>query len=138
MSVHVRLDGFEELRQGLRTLPDDLVQSATTVVTDTATETGSDLVNHYPERSGNLRRGVKVTVASSRASVRAVVVSASPHAHLYEFGTGPRQTRSGANRGVMPPGPESSLMIPRAMRARRQMVDKLIAIVRAAGLTVTE
>ena len=86
----------------------------------------------------DLRKGVTVQDKSTRVSAAYKVRSASPHAHLFEDGTGRRQTRSGANRGQMPKAPVQELMIPKVIRIRKRMVDQLIAIVRAAGFEVSE
>lgn len=64
---------------------------------------------------GHLRRSILVeqaSVLSGRGKryrtkiARTVTVGAfSPHAHLIEYGTGPRRNRAGAYRGQVPPHP---------------------------------
>lgn len=129
---------MDDFRAQLRALPETLAEQASTVVKTTATQVGQEVEANYPERTGNLKRGVRVTIEGSHLGVRATVRSASPHAHLFERGTKVRETRSGANRGSMPQGPENELVIPRAIRARQRMTEQLIAIVREAGMTVSE
>jgi len=138
MGVRLTLDGMAEFREGLRRLPEDLAAKAALVVRDTAQQVGQEVQFNYPSRTGNLKRGVKVTLDGSKVSVRGVVRSGAPHAHLYEYGTARRQTTKGANRGVMPKGPTEDLVGPRASRARKRMTDELIVIVQEAGLTTSE
>lgn len=75
----------------------------------------------YPERSGNLRRGLATVLGTSGPSVK--VRSGAPHAHLYEFGTRDRfdrTKRTPAYRGAMP---RANVFIPAAMRHRRTFLD---------------
>lgn len=139
MPVSLRFDGMEEFRQALQRLPEDLAAEAAHVVIAAAEDTGQGVSSNYPVKTGNLQRGVRVKVNSgSRFGASATVVSASPHAHLFENGTQTRQTQSGANRGQMPKGPENQRVIPRAIRARKRMTERLIQIVQDAGLTVSQ
>ncbi len=138
MGVRINLDGMNELREGLSRLPQELTAKAALVVSATAQQVGQELQANYPRKTGALKRGVRVTIEGSSVSTRGIVRSAAPHAHLFEHGTARRLTRKGANRGVMPKGPTDELLGPRAGRARRHMVDQLIAIVREAGLETSE
>ena len=138
MTVRINFEGLNELREGLSRLPQELAAKAATVVQQTAEQVGQEVQANYPTHTGNLKRGVRVTVDGSNVSTRGIVRSASPHAHLFEYGTVRRQTRTGANRGVMPKAPDDERVGPRASRARRRMVDRLVAIVEEAGLTVSE
>jgi hypothetical protein len=137
VGVRINFEGLDELRDGLARLPHDLATKAALVVRQTAEQVGQEVVANYPIRSGNLRRGVRVTVEGSNVSTRGVVRSASPHAHLFEKGTGRRTTTKGANRGQMPKGPTDALVGPRASRARRHMEEQLIEVIHEAGLTTT-
>ncbi len=133
-SVRLTFEGMNELRDGLSGLPEFLALKAASVVRDTAQRVGFEVALNYPSLTGNLRRGVSMSFSgSSSVSVKGTVRSAAPHAHLYEYGTARRQTDKGANRGVMPQGPTESRVGPRASRARRQMYDQLIEIVKEAG-----
>lgn len=139
MAVRLIFDGMDELREGLRKLPQELAQKAGQVVQATARQMGQELQLNYPRgKTGNLKRGVRVTFDVSNVSTRGVVRSAAPHAHLFENGTARRQTTRGANRGAMPKGPTDELVAPRASRARKRMVEQLIAIVHEAGLETGE
>ncbi len=133
MSVRLTFDGLNELREGLSHLPQELAQKASLVVSATANQVGQEVQANYPTHTGALKRGVRVTVDGSNVSTRGIVRSAAPHAHLFEYGTGRRQTRTGANRGVMPQAPADERVGPRASRARHRMVEQLIEIVKEAG-----
>lgn len=135
MSVRVVLTGFEELRLALRQLPDHLVDEATGIVTARAEAAAAQVVAAYPEKSGNLRKGVKVDqLATGRGGVARRVRSTSKHAYLYENGTQARHTDLGANRGAMPP---AHVFVPTMIRERREMTRQLAAMVEREGLTVT-
>lgn len=142
MGVQVFWDaGMEELRQALRDLPEDLSRQAAGIVNGSADEMSQGLIANYPQgRTGNLRGGVSVTHGdgTTATTAKAVVRSRALIANIFEKGTKTRQTQQGWNRGQMPAPPESSRMIPRAIRARRRMTDQLIALVRAAGFEVSE
>lgn len=139
MSVRLLFEGMNELRDALQALPADLAQKAGLVVQATARQVAEEVVTNYPRgKTGNLKSGVRVTVEGSAVSVRGIVKSTAPHAHLFEYGTARRQTQSGANRGVMPKGPTDELVGVRAGRARKRMVEQLIAIVQEAGFTVDQ
>jgi hypothetical protein len=72
----------------------------------------------------------------SRFGVSMTVKSRAKHAHIFERGTGERQTSKGANRGRMPAAPEGERMIPIVIKHRRIMFEKLKALVRSAGFKV--
>lgn len=154
MSVRLIFEGMDEFRNALRNLPAELVLQAKAVVSEAAQEAMVETVNGYPIRQsnvhptarrkttyyppGNLRRRVVITNKSNNASALFIVRSAAPHAHLFEFGTARRQTASGANRGSMPAAQLADRMIPKVVRIRRRMVERLLEIVRSAGFVVTE
>lgn len=137
--MSVTWSGLQEFKNELRKLPDELKGEGAKIVLDTAQSVARDVQAAYPQGpTGNLKRGVRMTVeALDRGGSAARVQSTARHAHLFEKGTGPRQNRRGANRGRMPAAPESQQMIPIAIRARRQMYERLIRMVQAHGLTVT-
>ena len=140
MSVKLQIDGLSEFREALRQLPYELREEAGAIVLAIAEQAGQQIPAAYPQGpTGNLKRRVTVTKEPSSAfGVRAVVKSRAPHASIFEFGTGPRQNRAGANRGVMPPAPHDQAFIPIAIQARRRMVQALIQMLQRAGLVVTQ
>ena len=66
-------------------------------------------------KTGNLEKSIKVSTSLKgsqkkgktidRSTVEVYVGSTAPHAHLIEFGTGPRETKNGAYRGQVSPTP---------------------------------
>lgn len=134
----IQYAGLDDLRTALQHLPEDLASQAGQIVSDAAFSTAGAVEANYPQgRSGNLKRGVKSSVSSSRLAASATVTSAAPHAMIFERGTKLRRTKDGANRGAMPAAPDVARFIPRAIRARRQMTDNLIALLEENGLLVT-
>jgi Bacteriophage HK97-gp10, putative tail-component len=130
-------DGLDEFKAQLRNLPADLADDAGPIVLEAAEVAQAEAERTYPERTGNLKNGLridKITVGRFGAAVR--LVNRSPHAHLFENGTQTRQTAIGANRGAMPAG---HVQIPAAIRARRDMYDNLKDLIAAhpLGLTVS-
>jgi hypothetical protein len=134
----VELQGLEELRAALRSLPEDLAREAGDIVVAHADEVARQAQAAYPESRGVLRSRVSVERNISKHTTAAIVRSRAPHAWLYEFGSRERATRTGASRGQMPQAPEGSRFIPLAIRARARMMDALKAIVRRAGFVVVE
>jgi hypothetical protein len=131
------MEGLNELREQLRNLPEDLAREAGVIVLAQAEMAKDQIQRAYPEKTGRLRGGITVTrEALDRGGAAAIVRSRAPHAHLHEYGTQPRRTNKGANRGFMPKADEGERMIPIIVRRRRAMVEALIAMVRRAGLTV--
>lgn len=133
---HNRLEfsGLAELKRDLKNLPSELAREARTVVSQTATKAAGEIVSAYPTRTGNLKRGVKVSDESSGFSAVATVKNTAKHAYIFENGTQARHTDIGANRGAMPPG---NVFIPIVVRRRRGMYHELAEIVRKHGLVVT-
>jgi hypothetical protein len=136
MSATVTWSGLDELREALRHLPQALAQEAQTIVQAHAEAARRAVVAAYPVRTGRLKNGVTLTVQPSRFGGAAIVRSRAPHAHLFEYGTGQRRSRTGANRGRMPPAPLAQQMVPKVVTARRQMYAALLALVERQGLVV--
>lgn len=136
MSVKLEMQGLAELRKALEQLPEELTEEASTIVGQHALQAQQQVVDAYPSRSGRLKRGVTKDHYRGRFTTHWIVKSRAPHAHLFERGTGQRQTAKGANRGRMPPAPSGQAMIPIVIRRRRAMVEALKDLVRRAGFTV--
>ena len=132
----VVFEGFDAFRQALQALPDTLREEAADIVQQAAQETGDQLASHYPRKTGTLASRVRVTIERSAGSVRGKVLSQAPHAGIFEKGTKLRRTRQGWNRGAMPKAPEDQALIPRAIRARRRMVEQLKAMLVREGFLV--
>jgi hypothetical protein len=127
--------GMAALIEGLRRLPTQLEQDASTHIHTAAETMVAELDNEYPEVTGALKRGVKIERVNA-FFVR--VKNTARHAELYERGTVQRFTADkGANRGTMPAG---KVFIPAAIKARAKMDADIIQSVRRAkvpGMTGT-
>ncbi|CAB4177353.1 Bacteriophage HK97-gp10, putative tail-component [uncultured Caudovirales phage] len=117
------IDGFDDFRRELAKLPAELQAEASPIVHDTAEEMAEDVRAGYAVGdTGNLWKGIRIQHEGPLASR---VRTTAPHAHLYEFGTVTRRTKSsGANRGQMPGKP---VFISAAIRARYRMIQRLDA-----------
>lgn len=139
MASRLTMDGLDELRAELRGIPEKLTTRAGDIVVSHASAAKMEIELGYPVGpTGNLRRRVSLSRTQSKVSARAKLTSRAPHAHLVEDGTNVRRTRKGWNRGRMPQAPDVQRMIPKAIRARRRMVDELVVMVKDAGFEVTE
>lgn len=139
MSVKVDLLGLSELRAALRALPSDMAAEANDIVVAHGTECKKEVEQGYPlGPSGNLRRGVTLSVDKSPYGTTATVKSNAKIAYIFEKGSVLRHTRTGANRGQMPVAQPEQRLIPKAIQIRARMRQALIALVKRAGFVVTE
>lgn len=134
------LEGLDAFQAALKALPQEFHDEGMAVVKATTEAAAAEMRAAYPERDygapgkrGNLRKGVKVDFPSMSILV-GIARSTSPHAHLYEFGTQERTTAHGAHRGSVRPHP---VTVPIARKRRNQMVDSLVALVKAKGFEVS-
>jgi len=137
MPSTLTLFGLNAFRAELRDHLVDLNDHAEAIVEHHAELAKAEIVQRYPIRTGNLRRGVTIRRATSRGLFGRQVLSRAPHAHLYDNrrkGTKQRFTKRGANRGRMPP---KDIAVPVAIRHRRLMEDDLIALLIRTGFEVT-
>jgi hypothetical protein len=131
----LKFDGLAELRAALRSLPSDLTVEASHEVQGAANGAAADIKRAYPVRTGRLRDGVVVThVDQGKYSAGAIVKNTAKHSAIFENGTQARHNSIGANRGAMPPG---HVFVPRIIRARRAMYERLKAMLARRGLVVT-
>ncbi len=128
--------GLEELKAQLRNLPADLTAEASGIVTDRAERAKQDIETSYPERTGNLRKGLRLGSGSNvgRFGASTVLKNTAKHAWIFENGTQARHTDIGANRGAMPAG---HIFIPIVIRQRRAMYADLKALIERHGFVVT-
>lgn len=137
MSSNNRLtfEGLDDLKAALRALPSELAGDASGIVMGAANGAESDVESAYPERTGNLKKGLKVeTVSAGPYGAGARLINRSPHAYIFENGTQARHTDIGANRGSMPPG---NVFIPAVIRRRRSMYERLKGLLESKGLQVS-
>lgn len=145
--ARVQWDGLEELKAWLRTLPQALAADANAIVEAHARMAQQQVQAGYPDVSGNLIGGVRVTWhAQARYGAGAIVKSAAKHAWIYEHGTGARtytgtdkrgRVFDNAPRGVMPPAPPSRQAIPKFIYWRARMYAQLAAMMERHGLQVS-
>jgi Bacteriophage HK97-gp10, putative tail-component len=138
MGVKLEWDGLKELKQVLRSLPDDLAKEAGRYVQFHAQAAAGAVRRGYPRVTGNLQDGVVVEQTDGgRYGAKAIVKSKAPHAYIYEFGTEARHyyTSTGTKKSVgrMPAG---HVFIPRVQEQRRRLMDDLSEMVIRAGLMV--
>lgn len=126
MPARVVWEGLEELKEALRRLPEALRDDAIPLVLAAADATEIATFTNYPERTGNLRKGVGQKQERSAFGVIAIVYSRAPHAHLYENGT-----RHSA------PAPPHKRLGTHAARERRKMYAALRAMLESHGLEVS-
>jgi HK97 gp10 family phage protein len=114
-SQTVRIEGVEELRQILKRLPPAMGGEALKEAALEAMEPVLDKARQMvPVKSGRLRRSLGIQIRNQSAAYIDVRVGANleralgetgPHAHLVEFGSGPRYDKDGRFVGVMPAEP---------------------------------
>lgn len=127
-------EGLDELKDALRALPAELTAEASRIVLEAAEAAKAEIIAAYPERSGNLKRGVIVKAsAAGRYGTGALIQNRAKHAYIFEMGTQARHTDLGANRGSMPVG---NIFIPIVARWRRRMYERLKELVASKGLEV--
>ena len=124
MPATLTLTGVDELLEALRTLGPDLTAAAGPLEAAIAEDAAGALRAAVPVVTGTLRRSIHVTRPTTAGSkVSAKVVVSAPYAGHVEFGTRYRPARP--------------LFVPTIRRAREAFVAKVVARVRAEGLTVT-
>ena len=138
MGAHneLRLEGLAELRAALKRLPRELVAEAQAIVVSHAEDARRQMDARYAQHewTGNLRRGLTLSVEVSQFGVVAVLRNRAPHAYWAENGTQIRRTSKGVSRGAMPP---IRVFIPIAMQMRRRLEAALTHLVERAGLVVS-
>jgi hypothetical protein len=129
--------GLPQLIAELRNLPGHLGDEAADRIEDAVEHTASSLRQVYPiGDTGKLRAGIRTQMSRSAFGASGTVVSASRHAHLWEFGTQDRETAKGWKRGKMPSEHRSGLAVI-APRWRRRMYQELAEILRREGFVVS-
>lgn len=141
--VSLTLDLFDDLREALRNLPEDLHDEAFGIMESTADAAMNDIRAAYPVKTGNLRNGVIKEVRAGLLKTVTVIKNTAPHAWIYEHGTAARHftgtDKSGrhyiiGDRGQAKAG---NVFIPRMIRSRRQFYDDVAELMERHGLLVT-
>ena len=134
MASRLELIGLDDLRAALRRLPAELTTEATREMVGAANGAAADIKRAYPVHEGKLRDGIQVEQVSGQFSGGAIVKNTAPHAFIFENGTQVRRNARGQNRGAMPPG---RVFVPRAIRHRRLMYERLKDLITRKGFQVT-
>lgn len=123
MPNRLELRGFTELQRELAVLPRRLDAAADPVLLRYARRAAEQVRAAYPVVTGNLRAGVEILARTARGvATLYTLVSSSPHAHLYEFGTARTAPRA--------------TFLPITETERHDAVRAVADLVRAEGLTV--
>jgi hypothetical protein len=132
--------GLEELKAELRNLPADLTKEASNEVRSAANGAAVKIRTAYGKhrRTGNLQESVEVDQKSEgRFSAAMVVKSTSPIAWLFDNGSQARHWASGKSTGQMwGRTPPTHVFVRTVMQARREMYEKLKAMLVRHGLMV--
>lgn len=134
MSVSLRYTGLAEMYADLRALPAHLRTEGAAIVVDEGAQAFNEIIEAYPSRTGNLKRGMKLETHPSEFGMRVILRNVAKHAWLYENGTQVRHTDLGQNRGFAHP---AHVFVPRIIRHRRAMYARLAALLASTGLKVT-
>jgi hypothetical protein len=119
----MELRGFDELKAALAALPEASKRASAPILLRHAQTAEQQVVTAYPEVTGNLRAGVKVIERQAHGvAALYTLVTSSPHAHLYEFGTVHQRPRA--------------TFLPITERERRDAVVAVADMVEAQGLVV--
>ena len=128
------LHGAKELEKALLDLPKRIAKTAVRRgIVKLLQQVADDAQARVPVRSGRLKEKIAVRPQLSRRQKRGrakdkglieAFVGATParHAHLVEFGTGPRMQRNGKSTGAMPAQP---FLRPAWDGAKGKLVDEL-------------
>jgi hypothetical protein len=129
-------DGLDELRALLKGMPIVLGPEVKARANAHASAAATTLRAAYPEGlTGNLRRGVRIDQVAARGGSATVLVSAAPHAWIFERGTVARFTKPGWRRGKMP---ASNTFASVVGPARRRLIDDLVALLVSRGFEVKD
>lgn len=124
MPTQMVFTGLDELRRDLASLPDTLKRESAPIESSYASAALAEVVAAYPSVTGQLRAGVRIVerVAHGVATLFTLVTS-SPIAHIYEFGSVHQRPRA--------------TFLPITERARRESSAAVADLVESQGLVVT-
>jgi hypothetical protein len=112
MSVSMRFEGGRDIERALANLPRGTSKGIARRALRNELRPVKEMAEAFWPGAGEafkissqLKRGQRPAVREARSVTVMNVGSFEPHAHLIEFGTGPRYTRAGAFRGSVAPQP---------------------------------
>lgn len=103
--LEVSWSNLDALYEELRTLPQELIGEANAILLESAQSAKAAISAAYPEKTGNLKRGLVLRPARGRTFAGAILRQRAPHGWIYEHGTKKRKNFAGQNRGRMPARP---------------------------------
>jgi len=127
MSIKMKVEGFRDIEKALAALPAGTAKGVARRAMKKELKPVKDMADSlWPGASAAFKissrtnRGQRPMFRPSRTTTNMNVGSFEPHAHLIEFGTGPRYTKAGAFRGSVAPEP----MLQTAWAAHKHKVLK--------------
>jgi hypothetical protein len=106
---HITLQfiGGDEFIADLRRWRTRLRRQCAAAARDESEGIASAMQHQWPQgKTGNLRRGIRSRLQAESPDLFVYRARAgAPHSNLYNFGTKPRRTKQGWNRGTMPAHP---------------------------------
>jgi hypothetical protein len=118
--IRLTFEGMPEAVAAFQGTPAEMTAEARDTVADAARQAADTIRGQYPSLSGTMRAGVQaVTGAGGDFVAPGRVVSTSPEATWWEYGTAMRHTGTGAFRGRVTPHP----VFIRTMIATRARLD---------------
>jgi hypothetical protein len=134
VSVKLHWEGLTEFLKEFGSIPQQLHEEGMAVIREETEGAAVEIAQQYGQarHTGHLAKNVR-TFYPSTSILAGIVRSASPHSHLYEFGTRQRRTQNGANRGTMP---AKAVTVPIARRRRARMARRLVDLLRRKGFNV--
>ena len=132
MGVKVQWNGLTEFLNEFRALPHEIQTDGMAIIRDETEAAAQDMAREYPKATGKLIRSIRTIYPASQLLI-GIVNAKAPHSHIVDFGTGPRKTSSGANRGIMP---AKTVAVPIARRHRSSMSRRIINLLRSKGFKI--
>lgn len=117
-------EGLRELQEAITKAGEAVQENAAKVIEARSQQAENRIKSEYSRISQNLAGSVQRR--RTRDLSQRVTVTAK-HSHLVEYGTGPRKTSEGWNRGTMPANPIVGRV---ANDERRRMVKELVEVVK--------
>jgi hypothetical protein len=132
------ITGLAELKAALAALPRELADEGAAIIVGHATHAATQIQAAYPTGpTGNLVRGVKVEVQTSRFGTQAKVINRAPHAYWYENGTEARHYTGPWKHGkFLGKARPKHVFVPRVIKERRAMEQSFVGLLEAHGLMV--
>ena len=130
--------GLDEFGAQLRASPVALVKDALEIAREAADGAKADM--HYPRITGNLGDHLHVTSGTAGPfAVKATVVNPAPLATIFERGTVARHyfTKKNGVKHLLGRMPAGNVFIPAVIRRRREMYERLKAMLATHGFTVS-